>query len=174
MKLQVLVASLLVQCVLNAQERIDHDTYWKIRQEATTNSQVLKIAQVLTDLYGPRPTGSPNLKAAEEWAIKQHGVMGVAERPARAVGLGQSRLAQRAPLGSHCLARQGSSRGRSAGLDTRHQRARAGRSGPDHAAGPSHEGGSRGASGRAEEHREGEDRSRGRAPARAGHFQRSA
>ena len=30
----------------------------------------MKIAQVLTDLYGPRPTGSPNLKAAGEWAIR--------------------------------------------------------------------------------------------------------
>ena len=57
--------------VVGAQERIDHDTYWKIRQEATTHSQILKTAQVLTDLYGPRPTGSPNLKAAGEWAVKQ-------------------------------------------------------------------------------------------------------
>jgi hypothetical protein len=54
-----------------AQERIDHDTYWKIRQEATTNSQILKTVQALTDVYGPRPTGSPNLKSAGEWAIGQ-------------------------------------------------------------------------------------------------------
>ncbi len=56
---------------IGAQERIDHETYWKIRQEATTNSQILKTVQVLTDLYGPRPTGSPNLKGAGEWAIRQ-------------------------------------------------------------------------------------------------------
>jgi carboxypeptidase Q len=54
-----------------AQERIDEDAYWKIRQEATTRSQILKTAQVLTDVYGPRPTGSPNLKAAGDWATRQ-------------------------------------------------------------------------------------------------------
>ena len=65
-------ALLLVAIVsLYAQERIDHATYWKIRQEATTNSQILRTAHVLTDRYGPRPTGSPNLKAAGEWAVKQ-------------------------------------------------------------------------------------------------------
>jgi carboxypeptidase Q len=56
---------------LYARERIDHDTYWKIRQEATTNSHILRTAHVLTDRYGPRPTGSPNLKAAGDWAVKQ-------------------------------------------------------------------------------------------------------
>jgi carboxypeptidase Q len=56
---------------LYAQERIAHDTYWKIRQEATTNSHILRTAHMLTDRYGPRPTGSPNLKAAGEWAVKQ-------------------------------------------------------------------------------------------------------
>ena len=56
---------------MHAEERIDHDTYWKIRQEATTNSHILRTAHMLTDRYGPRPTGSPNLKAAGEWAVKQ-------------------------------------------------------------------------------------------------------
>ena len=55
----VLLAGTIVS--IAAQERIDHDAYWKIRQEATTNSQILKTAHMLTDLYGPRPTGSPNL-----------------------------------------------------------------------------------------------------------------
>jgi len=56
------------------EERIDHDVYWKIRQEATSNSKILQTLHVLTDLYGPRLTGSPNLKAAGEWAIEQaHG-----------------------------------------------------------------------------------------------------
>jgi hypothetical protein len=63
--------------VVAAQERIDRDAFWQIRQEATTNSQVLKIVQVLTDLYGPRPTGSPNLKAAGEWAMKEMGSWGL-------------------------------------------------------------------------------------------------
>src|SRR5687767_5812165 len=64
------VAVMLVG-VVSAQEHIDHAQYWRIRQEGTTNSQILKTVQMLTDMYGPRPTGSPNLKAAGEWAIGQ-------------------------------------------------------------------------------------------------------
>ena len=54
-----------------AQERLDHDVFWKIRQEGTSNSQVLKTIHTLTDVYGPRLTGSPNLRAAGEWAIQE-------------------------------------------------------------------------------------------------------
>jgi carboxypeptidase Q len=54
-----------------AQERLDQDVFWKIRQEGTSNSQVLKTIHTLTDVYGPRLTGSPNLKAAGEWAIQE-------------------------------------------------------------------------------------------------------
>ena len=53
------------------EERIDLDVYWKIRQEATSNSKILETVHVLTDVYGPRLTGSPNLKAAGEWAIER-------------------------------------------------------------------------------------------------------
>ena len=65
------VVAVLFASAVAAQERVDHDTFWKIRQEGTTNSQIMKTVQVLTDRYGPRPTGSPNLKAAGEWALKQ-------------------------------------------------------------------------------------------------------
>ena len=64
-----LVVATLV--ALPAEERVDHDVFWKIRQEETTNSQILKTLHILTDLYGPRLTGSPNLKSAGEWAVQQ-------------------------------------------------------------------------------------------------------
>jgi hypothetical protein len=35
------------------------------------NSQILRTMHFLTDVYGPRLTGSPNHKAAAEWAIRQ-------------------------------------------------------------------------------------------------------
>ncbi len=54
-----------------AQEKVDQDINWKIRREATDNSQILKTLHVLTDLYGPRLTGSPNLKGAQEWVVTQ-------------------------------------------------------------------------------------------------------
>jgi carboxypeptidase Q len=43
----------------------------RIRKEATDNSQIMRTMHFLTDVYGPRLTGSPNLKAAGEWAIKR-------------------------------------------------------------------------------------------------------
>ncbi len=57
--------------VLSAQERPDEGVFWRIRQEGTSHSQVLPTVHVLTDVYGPRLTGSPNLKAAGEWALEQ-------------------------------------------------------------------------------------------------------
>jgi carboxypeptidase Q len=57
--------------VLVAEERPDEAMFWKIRQEATSRSQILQTVHVLTDVYGPRLTGSPNLKAAGEWAVQQ-------------------------------------------------------------------------------------------------------
>ena len=53
------------------EERIDTAVNWKIRQEATTNSQILSTLHHLTDVYGPRLTGSPNLEAAGRWAVDQ-------------------------------------------------------------------------------------------------------
>ena len=47
------------------------DTNAKIRKEGSENSQIMRTMHFLTDVYGPRLTGSPNLKAAGEWAIKQ-------------------------------------------------------------------------------------------------------
>ena len=55
----------------SAQERIDADINAKIRAEGTKNSKILRTLHYLTDVYGPRLTGSPNLKAAGEWAIKE-------------------------------------------------------------------------------------------------------
>jgi carboxypeptidase Q len=52
-------------------ERDETEAYWKIRREGTENSQILKTVHVLADVYGPRLTGSPNHRAAAEWAIKQ-------------------------------------------------------------------------------------------------------
>src|SRR6476659_2391507 len=44
------------------------DIGWSIRREALEHSQILKTLHMLTDVYGPRLTGSPNLKQAGEWA----------------------------------------------------------------------------------------------------------
>jgi carboxypeptidase Q len=43
----------------------------QIRREGMEHSQIMHTMHLLTDVYGPRLTGTPNLKAAGEWAIKQ-------------------------------------------------------------------------------------------------------
>lgn len=42
-----------------------------IRKEGMENSQIMKTMHYLTDVYGPRLTGSPNHVAAANWAAKQ-------------------------------------------------------------------------------------------------------
>jgi len=66
-----LALMLAALAVLAAEERPDEAMLWKIRQEATSRSQILQTLHVLTDVYGPRLTGSPNLKAAGDWAVQQ-------------------------------------------------------------------------------------------------------
>jgi hypothetical protein len=56
----------------------DKDLLTRIRQEESTNSQIMKTMHMLTDVYGPRLTGSPNHKNAAEWAIKQMTAWGLA------------------------------------------------------------------------------------------------
>jgi hypothetical protein len=54
-----------------AQESLDAEVYWKIRREATERSQILRTLHMLTDRYGPRLTGSPNLRGAQDWVVQQ-------------------------------------------------------------------------------------------------------
>ncbi len=54
-----------------AQEKVDRDINWKIRREASDNSQIMRTLHFLTDVYGPRLTGSPNLKGAQDWVVSE-------------------------------------------------------------------------------------------------------
>jgi hypothetical protein len=53
-----------------APEKIDTEMNAKIRAEGTERSKIMWIEHYLTDVYGPRPIGSPNHVAAANWAIK--------------------------------------------------------------------------------------------------------
>lgn len=53
-----------------APERIDSLLNAKLRTEGMEHSKLMWIEHNLTDVYGPRPIGSPNHKAAAEWAIR--------------------------------------------------------------------------------------------------------
>ena len=69
--LALLTAVLLLAAPMAAEEKIDRDLNWKLRREAAERPKVMETLHVLTDVYGPRLTGSPNYKAAADWAIQQ-------------------------------------------------------------------------------------------------------
>jgi carboxypeptidase Q len=68
----LLVLGLVVATPLAQQaEKIDQDVNARIRKEGMDNSQIAKTMHYLTDVYGPRLTGSPNHENAAKWAVKQ-------------------------------------------------------------------------------------------------------
>ena len=98
------------------------DMAWRIRREALEHSQIMKTLHMLTDVYGPRLTGSPNLKQAGEWAAGQMKTWGLVEHASRAVGTRPSGMAERTVQRVPRLAGEGLARGRSARVDAVHQR----------------------------------------------------
>jgi Zn-dependent M28 family amino/carboxypeptidase len=68
------VALLLIVSLLSvpvAAQNGSGDLLSRIRKEAMERSQIMNTMHMFTDVYGPRLTGSPNHKAAAEWAVKQ-------------------------------------------------------------------------------------------------------
>jgi carboxypeptidase Q len=63
--------SALVGASASTSEKVDVEINAKIRKEGTDNSRIMRTLHYLTDVYGPRLTGSPNLKAAGEWVVKE-------------------------------------------------------------------------------------------------------
>jgi hypothetical protein len=72
----LLCVSLLSPSPAFTQERVDAEINAKIRKEGMENSQIMRTLHFLTDVYGPRLTGSPNHKNAAEWTIKQMAAWG--------------------------------------------------------------------------------------------------
>jgi len=74
MKLRAMAVAVLVSGAATlpfaAEERIDSDLNTRIREEGMQRPQLMRTLHFLTDVYGPRLTGSPSLKAAGEWAVK--------------------------------------------------------------------------------------------------------
>jgi hypothetical protein len=53
-----------------AQEQVDLAALSRIRDEGFNRSKVMETASWLTDVYGPRLTGSPTAKQAGDWTIR--------------------------------------------------------------------------------------------------------
>jgi carboxypeptidase Q len=58
---------LFSSAIAKAQEKIDLDVVRRIHDAAFNHSQVMNMVGYLTDVIGPRLTGSPNLKRAQEY-----------------------------------------------------------------------------------------------------------
>ena len=51
-------------------EKLDLDAIYRIKDEGLQRSKVMEIESYLTDVYGPRLTGSPNIREAADYAQK--------------------------------------------------------------------------------------------------------
>jgi len=68
----------LVPLAIPAEEHVDLDMVTRIRQEEFRNSKVMETASELMDRIGPRLTGSPQVKAANEWTKEKLAEWGLA------------------------------------------------------------------------------------------------
>jgi len=68
----------LVPLGVPAEERVDLDMVTRIRQEEFKHSQVMETASELMDRIGPRLTGSPQMKEANEWTKSKLAEWGLA------------------------------------------------------------------------------------------------
>ncbi len=67
----VAAAPLAGQTAAPAADQVDLNALYQIKQEGFRHSQVMRIESYLTDVYGPRLTNSPNIKAAAQWTVQQ-------------------------------------------------------------------------------------------------------
>jgi hypothetical protein len=59
-------------------EKLDYAMLGRIRDEGLARSQVMDHISWLSDVYGPRVTGTPGLQQASEWAMKKFNEWGLA------------------------------------------------------------------------------------------------
>jgi hypothetical protein len=69
---------LLVAMPMTAQAPGVSEMYAQIAAEETNNSKIMWIIHEVADVHGPRVTGTPNLKAADDWAVNTMASWGLA------------------------------------------------------------------------------------------------
>jgi carboxypeptidase Q len=80
MKIPMVAAALAASAIAltSAQsDTLDYATLGLIRDEGLSRSQVMDHISWLSDVYGPRLTGSPAIQQASEWAMKKFGEWGL-------------------------------------------------------------------------------------------------
>jgi hypothetical protein len=66
-----LIFCLTVSAQVAQVEKVDLEMMKKIREEGLQRSQVMETLSWMTDVNGPRLTGSPGMKSANEWTMKK-------------------------------------------------------------------------------------------------------
>ena len=88
--------------VTAAQSPVDLGTISRIKQEALTRSQVMDHVGWMSDVYGPRVTGTPNFQRASEWAMKRFTEWGLANVHQERFAFGQGWRVER--FSAHMIA----------------------------------------------------------------------
>jgi hypothetical protein len=118
----VVVAAAVPATAQVAAERVDLDVVRRIREEGLTRSQIPQLAGYLTDVIGPRLTGSSGMARANQWTaerFREWGLANVAVEPWGRFGRGWERVSFSGrilepfvqPLQGSALAWSGSTRG---------------------------------------------------------------
>src|SRR6266446_5374920 len=76
--LLVILLVAFASIALWSQEKVDLEMVTRIRYEGFRNSKVMEIASGLMDGIGPRLTGSPNMKRANDWTREKLAEFGLA------------------------------------------------------------------------------------------------
>src|SRR2546426_4264697 len=66
----ILLFALIFVFPTRAQEPVDQSVIARIKTEGFQHSQIMETLFYLTDVHGPRLRGTPNYRAAAEWAVK--------------------------------------------------------------------------------------------------------
>ena len=77
------------------EERVDLDAVRRIREEGLEHSQIEELASYLTDVIGPRLTGAPAMRQANDWTaekLREWGVENVSVEPWGEFGRGWKNL----------------------------------------------------------------------------------
>ena len=93
--MRVALAAVVMTTALAAPERIDEHAIARIREEGLKRSQVMDHLWWLSDVYGPRVTGSPQLERASEWAMKRLASWGLANVHQEKFAFGQGWTVER-------------------------------------------------------------------------------
>lgn len=87
----LLIFSLVAPAQIERVEKVDLDMMKKIRDEGMERSKVMDTLSYLTDVIGPRLTGSPQMKRANEWTrdkLTEWGLVNAKAEPWGAFGRG--------------------------------------------------------------------------------------